>query len=82
MLRRIENDDGAWQGPLTEVRFADGTVVNYGWLEGEGAYEGLSFFTSWHGPSGTRIRKGEGLIWPGDPPPAPDPALLEALLEG
>jgi hypothetical protein len=80
-LRRIENVDGAWQGPHTEVHFPDGTWVDYGWLEGEGAYEGLSFFSSWRGPWSSSTRKGEGMIWPGDPPPAPDPALMEALLE-
>lgn len=81
VLRRIENDDGAWQGPRTEVHFPDGTWVSYGWLEGEGAYEGLRLFTSWRGPGAGSSRKGEGMIWPGDPPPAPDPALLEAALE-
>jgi hypothetical protein len=56
-LVRIENDEGAWQGPLTNVFLPDETWIQYSWLTGE------------------------GVIWPGDPPPAPDAALLEAVLD-
>ena len=80
-LVRIENDEGAWQGPLTEVFFPDGVWVEYGWLKGAGAYEGLSFFTSFRGSTSDPHHVGEGVIWPGDPPPAPDAALLEAALD-
>ncbi len=51
-LVRIENDEGAWQGPLTDVFLPDRLWVQYGWLKGEGAYEGLSFFTSFRGDVG------------------------------
>ena len=80
-LVRIENEEGAWQGPLTNVFLPDDTWIQYGWLTGEGAYEGLSFFTSFRGDQGVVRHIGEGVIWPGDPPPAPDAALLEAVLD-
>ena len=80
-LMRLENDDGAWQGQLTNVFLPDQVWVQYGWLKGEGAYEGLSFFTSFRGSSTGSRHLGEGMIWPGDPPPAPDPALLESVLQ-
>jgi len=80
-LVRIENDEGAWQGPLTIVWLPDLTWVEQGWLKGEGAYEGLSFFTSFRGSAESPSHVGEGVIWPGDPPPAPDVALLEAALD-
>jgi hypothetical protein len=77
-LTRIENDEGAWQGPVTDVFLPDDLWVQYGWLKGEGAYEGLSFFTSGQFDAGSANHEGQGMIWPGDPPPVPDPALLEA----
>jgi hypothetical protein len=80
-LVRIENDGGAWQGPVTDVWSPDGVWLQYGWLKGEGAYEGLSFFTSFRGSTDDAHHDGEGVIWPGDPPPAPDVALLEAALD-
>ncbi|MFO7531736.1 MAG: hypothetical protein R6W93_04690 [Candidatus Limnocylindrales bacterium] len=80
-LVRIENDEGAWQGPLTIVWLPDLTWVEQGWLKGEGAYEGLSFFTSFRGSAESPSHVGEGVIWPGDPPPEPDAALLEAALD-
>jgi hypothetical protein len=79
-LVRIENDEGAWQGPVTIVWLPDLTWVEYGWLTGESAYEGLSFFTSFRGSADAARHVGEGVIWPGGPPPAPDVALLEAAL--
>ena len=87
-LVRIENDAGAWQGPLTNVFLPDQFLpdqpwVQYGWLKGEGAYEGLkSFFTSFRGHAGDPHHIGEGMSGRGDPPPVPDPALLEAASEG
>ena len=84
-LVRLENDEGAWQGPLTNVFLPDQLQpdqlwVQYGWLKGEGAYEGLSFFTSGQFDGGSASHEGQGMIWPGDPPPVPDSALLEAAL--
>ena len=60
-LVRIENDEGAWQGPLTNVFLPDETWIQYGWLTGEGAYEGLSFFTSFRGDQGVSHHIGEGV---------------------
>ena len=77
-LVRIENDEGAWQGPVTDVFLPGDLWIQYGWLKGEGAYEGLSFFTSGQFTASSPSHEGQGMIWPGDPPPVPDPALLEA----
>jgi len=75
---RIENAEGAWQGPLTAVMFPDNLSVESGWLTGEGAYEGLSYFYSYHDDTASDIHTGQGVIWPGEPPPIPDAALLQA----
>ena len=60
-LVRIENDEGAWQGPLTDVWPPDGMWIQYGWLKGEGAYEGWSFFTSFRGSADDARHVGEGV---------------------
>lgn len=78
LLVRIENADGAWQGPVTGVDLPDYLVVESGWLTGEGDYEGLSFFYSYHDDTASDIHTGQGMIWPGEPPPPPDAALLDA----
>jgi hypothetical protein len=77
-LMRIENAEGAWQGPVTAVSLPDGLWVRYGWLTGEGAYEGLSYFYSYHDDTASDVHHGQGMIWPGEPPTVPDPALLDA----
>ena len=77
-LVRIENADGAWQGPVIEVDMPDNLVIRYGWLMGEGDYEGLSYFTSYHDDTYSDVRNGQGMIWPGEPPLVPDAALLGA----
>ena len=41
---RIENADGAWEGPVTGVLQPSGSTFGAGWLRGEGAYEGLSYY--------------------------------------
>ena len=78
VLMRIENDEGAWQGPVTTVLLPDYLQISYGWLKGEGAYDGLSYFHSYRDDTASDIHKGDGMIWPGDPPPTPDPALLDS----
>ena len=77
-LTRIENEAGAWQGPITEVTLADYLTVQYGWLTGEGTYDGLSFFYSYHDDTASDVRNGQGVIWPGPPPPIPVAPLLDA----
>jgi len=79
-LMRIENELGAWQGPVTVVVFPDYLQVSYGWLKGEGAYEGLYYFESYYDDTASDIHEGQGMIWPGEPPPVPDPALLASEL--
>jgi len=75
-IMRLENDWGAWEGVINGARYPDGTAFEYGWLTGEGAYEGYTYFHSTYGiPAGTE-RVIEGAIWPGEPPPMPDPSLL------
>jgi hypothetical protein len=42
--QRIENEDGAWEGTLTELDLGSRFRGSAGWLIGEGAYEGLTAF--------------------------------------
>jgi hypothetical protein len=65
---RIENADGAWEGPVTGVLQPSGSTFGAGWLSGEGAYEGLSYYhhhwtTDPEGPLTVN-----GMIVAGDPP--------------
>jgi hypothetical protein len=66
---RIENEDGAWEGPnifLNEGSSGTATVSDTGLLVGSGAYEGLSAFLVFEfSPSGTVV----GAIFPGEMPP-------------
>lgn len=75
-LMRLENDWGAWEGILHGVRHPDGLALEYGWLAGQGAYEGFSYFHSTRDQATGAERAVEGAIWPGEPPPMPDPSLL------
>jgi len=71
---RIENEEGAWQGSFTNIKYPDSTTIVSTALVGEGAYEGLT--TLWestnHRPSecAWAVR---GLIIEGDVPAAPEP---------
>ena len=75
-ITRIENDEGAWQGTRLGVIYPDGMEVNFGWSTGEGAYEGLSLFSSYSGAADGTDRVEQGVIWAGSPPEPPDAALL------
>jgi len=66
---RLENDEGAWQGPVSGFHSsADSHVA--GWLQGEGAYAGLSYYyeivLDHDGYASAAVT---GIIYPGDPPP-------------
>ena len=65
---RIENDEGAWEGPDLILSLPDGSVsTTSGVLTGEGAYEGL--LAAWEvSPAGGGWDV-EGFIVPGDAPP-------------
>lgn len=63
---RLENDEGAWSGTFTGSLTGAGFLQTY-WLEGEGAYEGLSYVVT-AGGSGN-VWPSSGLIFPGDLPP-------------
>lgn len=75
-VMRLENGWGAWEGAVHGVRYPDGSELEYGWLEGHGAYEGFSYFHSTGGPAAETERTVEGAIWPDEPPSMPDPSLL------
>ena len=70
---RIENDDGAWQGSFTNIKYPDSTTVVSSALVGEGAYRGLT--AVWES---TNLRplacawEVRGLILWGDVPAAPE----------
>ena len=75
-MMRLENAWGAWEGVVHGVRYPDGSELEYGWLAGQGTYEGFSYFHSTGGHAAETERTVEGAIWPGEPPPMPDPSLL------
>ncbi len=77
-VMRLENEWGAWEGAVNGVRYPDGTEIEYGWLLGDGAYAGYSYFHSTRDHPAEAERVLEGAIWPGEPPPMPDPSLLQA----
>lgn len=43
-LFRIENEDGAWEGILTELQLGSQFRGSAGWFTGEGAYAGLAAY--------------------------------------
>lgn len=63
---RLENEDGAWSGRFTGNLGGAGFLQTY-WLEGEGAYEGLSYVVTAGGSGNTW--QSSGLIFPGELPP-------------
>jgi hypothetical protein len=75
-LMRLENVWGAWEGVVYAVHYPDGSELEYGWLAGQGTYEGFSYFHHIRGHSDGAEWAVEGAIWPGEPPPMPDPSLL------
>jgi len=77
-VMRLQNDWGIWEGPVNGVRYPDGTEIEYGWLAGQGAYEDFTYFHSTRDHPAEAERVLEGAIWPGEPPPMPDPSLLQA----
>ncbi len=66
---RLENDEGAWQGPVSGFHSsADSHMA--GWLQGEGAYAGLSYsYETVLDHSGSASAVVTGVVYPGDPPP-------------
>jgi hypothetical protein len=76
--RRIENDEGAWQGSHQTIDFPDDEVVG-GWpglyvMIGEGAYEGLTAFmvSSEEESVGSACPNTRGYIIEGSVPAAPE----------
>jgi hypothetical protein len=63
---RLVNEDGAWSGRFTGSLGGSGFLQTY-WLEGEGAYEGLSYVVTAGGSGNTW--QSSGLIFPGEIPP-------------
>jgi len=75
-VMRLENEWGAWEGVVRGARYPDGSELEYGWLAGQGTYEGFSYFHSTRVHPAETERTVEGAIWPGEPPPMPDLSLL------
>ena len=74
--KRIENDEGAWQGSAVILYFPDGTLVASPYvMVGDGAYEGLTAIYSVDiFDCGENIR---GYIIDGDIPAVPEPSTGE-----
>ena len=67
---RLENEDGAWEGVVSGYWYAPETRTA-GWLVGEGAYEGLSYYHESVLEHGYLTISMSGIIYPGDPPEDP-----------
>ena len=71
---RIENEEGAWQGSFTNIKYPDSTTIVSTALVGEGAYEGLTVL--WEATNHRPVECAwavRGLILQGDVPAAPEP---------
>lgn len=73
---RLENDWGAWEGPVDIVRYPTGEELEYASLAGSGAYEGYIYVHTIRHATAEAARSVEGAIWPDEPPAPPDPQLL------
>ncbi len=63
---RLENELGSWSGRFAGSLANGGFVQTY-WLEGDGAYEGLSYVVTAGGNG--NVWRSQGLIFPGQVPP-------------
>lgn len=73
---RLENDWGAWEGPVEIAGYPTGEEVELARLAGEGAFEGFTYVYAIHGQVAGAERTVEGAIWPDEPPSMPDPSSL------
>jgi hypothetical protein len=66
---RIENADGAWEGPFRGACWGDprGETDGTAWMIGSGAYEGLTFYLHFRGHT-TAPAELTGVILPAPPP--------------
>jgi hypothetical protein len=64
-IARLENADGAWEGPVSGIAHPTG-FTSVGWLTGEEDYEGLTMFI--RGSYDGTTAFGENLVFAGDPP--------------
>jgi hypothetical protein len=67
---RLENDEGAWEGPMSGFNMGPDTHMT-AWLEGEGAYTGLTYYYEIVVSNSGLPLNGpvQGSIYPGAPPP-------------
>jgi hypothetical protein len=79
-LLRIENGGGAWQGEVLGVRYPEGLELVFGWLSGEGGYQGFSCFIHLTVTPDGRERTVEAVVWPGEPPAVPAQELLPTVI--
>ena len=83
-LVRIENDEGAWQGPLTNVFLPDETgILPVRLVDGRGRLRGLELLHELPRRPGclAPYRRGRRSRPGAQSPPEPDAALLEAVLD-
>ena len=66
---RLENDEGAWEGPMSGFNMGTDTHMA-AWLQGEGAYTGLTYYYEIVvSNSGLELNGPvQGFIYPGAPP--------------
>jgi hypothetical protein len=65
---RLENDNGAWEGPCSGAPWGDKELAWSCWLTGSGDYEGYTYYrviTKMHEQAVAQV---VGVIYPGEPP--------------
>lgn len=66
---KVENGNGAWEGPCTGGVWAEGAGIAWScWLTGSGAYDGYTYYKQTQMDTTDLYAKVIGVVYPGDPP--------------
>ena len=66
---KVENADGAWEGPCTGGVWSDGNGIAWScWLTGSGDYDGYTYYKQTQMDPTDPHAKVVGVVYPGEPP--------------
>jgi hypothetical protein len=72
----VTNDEGSWHGRSIGFESERGVLRQVGWLEGDGAYEGLTFIEQFEWPESLGRSDVVGILYEGELPPTVLPAAV------